>query len=128
MWANQSVLLLSLFCFGIVSPVDWVGVLKKSQISYKSSLVQQIFQDTPLDYINRNSIIELRLRSVEERLRTLEQPLWTIEVAGESAWDRCTTCGTVCHCNPLTKILSCWRNKLKFLPTNQHLPNDVFAM
>lgn len=107
--------------------VDWLGILKRSQNDYKASLVKQIFLDTPLDSQIRNTNIELRLRSVEERLRSLEQPMWKIERTSKVAWDRCTE-GTGCQCDPSTKRISCWRKKLKFLPGNQHLPNDVLAM
>lgn len=132
MWKIQVILLLLLLITGISVSlphnVDWVGILKRSQNDYKSSLMQQIFLDTPLDSQIRNRDIEQRLRSVEERLRSLEQPLWAIESASKIVWDRCTEGGTGCQCEPSTKRLSCWRNKLNFLPANQLVPNDVLAM
>lgn len=105
---------------------DWFDILNRSQNAYKSSLMEQIFQDTPMDYHLRNSNIESRLRSVEQRLRSIEQPLWRLGMAATTDWDRCTEGG--CHCDASNKRLSCWRNMLRVLPVNQYVPNDVLTM
>lgn len=106
--------------------VDWVRIIRKSQDDYKSSLMQQIFLDTPLEYKARNLEMEIRLRCVEERLRSLEQPLWRID--GVDTWNQCSNGGTGCQCDQTTKRISCWRSSLKVLPPNQIVPSDVQNM
>ena len=44
----------------------------------------------------------------------------------EDRWLRC--CEGVCHCRPETVTLSCWRQELGELPTDQVVPKDVRVM
>lgn len=106
-------LLVTLSCHGIIWPFN-PRDLKKPTVS-NFGFPNFGFED-----------LETRLLSVEQRLRSIEEPMWEIGGNDITAWDRCTE-GS-CRCEPSTGRLSCWRNKLKSLPSRQYIPNDIVAM
>ncbi|KAG8253227.1 hypothetical protein J6590_039567 [Homalodisca vitripennis] len=107
-----------------------------------------VYEESQEDRINK---IERRLRSVEQPceyraflkfslieksltktvalliLKCLEfpspaVPVWRKNVE-EDRWYRC--CEGPCRCRPETFALSCWRQELDELPSNQYVPNDI---
>jgi hypothetical protein len=83
-------------------------------------------QHVQIDVSGPEQSIEHRLNDVERRLRSVEQPIWKIEKANEGSWTHCTE-GT-CRCQAVIKSVSCWRMRLKHIPTDQTIPNNIVQM